>query len=271
MSSNVSDQALHTTDAEVPLILDEATDEVMRIHLDQFEGPMEVLLYLIRSQELDIFDIPISRITDQYLHFLELMTEQNLDVAGEYLVMAATLIQIKSKMLLPVELDNDDEEIDDEDPRLELVEKLIAYRKYREVTARLELLAEERTNWFTRNVKPEIPSGPDNSEDEYIEVTLYDLIKAFKNVLRYVVDEVPHTVEGEAASVDEKIEFIQNQLAMRDSIAWTDLFAGCKSRVELVCCFLAILELCRMGLLAVHQHVSFGDIRLFRRAEQQVA
>jgi segregation and condensation protein A len=123
-------------------IVDEAADEILRVQLNRFEGPLEVLLYLIKSQEIDIFDIPIVKITDQYLSFLELMEEQNLDVAGEYLVMAATLIQIKSKMILPVDMDEEEEEIDGEDPRLELVEKLIAYRKYRDITSTLQEMDE---------------------------------------------------------------------------------------------------------------------------------
>ena len=189
-------------------MVDEVPDEILRVQLDRFEGPLEVLLYLIKSQEIDIFDIPIVKITDQYLSFLKSMEEENLDVAGEYLVMAATLIQIKSKMILPVEMDDDEEEIDEEDPRLELVEKLIAYRKYRDITATLQEMEEQRDDWFTRNVKPVMEV--DEEGEEYIELSLFDLIKAFKGVLRFLADEVPHTIEMESASVDEKIDYIRN-------------------------------------------------------------
>ncbi len=247
-------------------IVDEASDEILRVQLNRFEGPLEVLLYLIKSQEIDIFDIPIVKITDQYLSFLELMEEQNLDVAGEYLVMAATLIQIKSKMLLPVDMDEEEEEIDDEDPRLELVEKLIAYRKYRDITSTLQEMEEQRDDWFTRNVRPVIDT--DGDEDEYIEVSLFDLIKAFKGVLRFLADDVPHLVEMEGASVDEKIDYIRDLLDQHESVAWTELFENSRSRVERVCSFLAILELCRMGAISAHQHDSFGDIRLFKKPPQ---
>lgn len=251
-------------------IVDEATDEVLRLHLDQFEGPFEVLLYLIKAQEIDIFDIPILKVTQQYLRFLELLREENLDVAGEFLVMAATLIQIKSKMLLPPDMDTEEEEeIDEEDPRLELVEKLIEYRQYKEVTERLQYYEEQRANWYARNVKPDIP--PDESQEEYIEVSLFDLLQAFKGVLRYFSDDLFHTVQTEGSSVDEKIALIQEMLAERQSIAWLDLFTASKSRIELICCFLAILELCRMGRVKLHQHRAFGDIRLFEAPETAVA
>lgn len=265
----ISDQAREDVAAIEGFIVDEPTDEVLRLHLDRFEGPFEVLLYLIRSQEIDIFDIPIMRITQQYLKFLDLMREENLDVAGEYLVMAATLIQIKSKMILPPEAVEDEDEEIEEDPRLELVEKLIEYRKYRDITRHLEQMEGERQNWFMRNVKPQIEADPD--EEDYIEVTLFDLARAFKNVARFLTKQADHHVELEHYSVDDKIEYIQQQLERSDSVAWVDLFNRCSGRMELLCCFLAILELCRMGKVRAHQHTRYGDIRLFRVSELRVA
>lgn len=254
--------------ADGAFIVDEATDEVLRLHLEKFEGPLEVLLYLIRSQEIDILDIPILKITEQYLRFLEIMREENLEVTGEFLVMAATLIQIKSRMLLPADVETEEEEdLDEEDPRLELVEKLLEYRKFREVTERLQFLEEERQRWFAREVKP-VFEKPAEEEEELLEVTLHDLIQAFRGVLRYFTEDLFHTVEGEGASVDEKIEYIEGRLATEGSIAWTDIFKECRSRMELVCCFLAILEMCRMGRLRAHQHHAFEEIRLFPPAEE---
>ena len=265
----ISDQAREDVAAIEEFIVDEPTDEVLRLHLDRFEGPFEVLLYLIRSQEIDIFDIPIMLITQQYLKFLDMMHEENLDVAGEYLVMAATLIQIKSKMILPLDVPEDEEEEIEEDPRLELVEKLIEYRKYKDITKHLQEMEEERLNWFMRNVKPKIEADPD--EEEYIEVTLFDLAKAFKNVARYLTRRDDHHVELENYSIDEKIDFILEQLERNESIAWVDLFERCSGRLELICSFLAILELCRMGKVRAHQHIRYGDIRLFRVPELRVA
>ncbi|MBX7256886.1 MAG: segregation/condensation protein A [Candidatus Hydrogenedentes bacterium] len=244
-------------------IVDQATDEVLRLHLEKFEGPLEVLLYLIKSQEIDIFDIPILKITEQYLRFLDLMQEENLEVTGDFLVMAATLIQIKSRMLLPADTDTgEEEEMEEDDPRLELVEKLLEYRRYRDVSARLLWLEEQRADWYTRNVKP-VVEQPEEEEEDLLEVNLYDLVTAFRAYLRYFSDDLFHTVQGEGASVDQKIERIEELMSTHGSIAWTDLLGECKSRVELVCCFLAILELCRMGRMRVHQHGAFDEIRLY--------
>lgn len=253
---------------EDAFIVDEATDEVLRLHLDKFEGPLEVLLYLIKAQEIDIFDIPILKITEQYLRFLDVLREEDLEVTGDFLVMAATLIQIKSRMLLPPDADTgeDDEEFEDEDPRLELVQKLLEYRKFRDVAARLQWLEEQRANWYSRSVRPAIEKAPEE-EEELLEVTLFDLVQAFKGYLRMFTEEALHTVELEGASVDEKIEHIENRIAREGSVAWSQLLKECRSKIELVCCFLAILELCRMGRLRAHQHRAFEEIRLYPAVE----
>ena len=246
-------------------IVDAATDEVLRLHLDKFEGPFEVLLYLIKSQEIDIFDIPIVKITEQYLRFLDLMEDESLEVTGEFLVLAATLIQIKSKMLLPADMETEEEEeLDEEDPRLELVEKLLEYRRYQHVMDFLRELEGTREQIFARNAKVKIEALPED-EDELLEVSLYDLTRAFKRILRYLTDDIVHNVEGEGASVDDKIDAILAMLEEHQSVSWLDLFKQCTNRVQLVCCFLAILELCRMEKVRAHQHATFGDIRLFAK------
>lgn len=246
-------------------MLDEILNEdALRLKLDQFEGPFEVLLYLIRSQEIDIFDIPIVKITEQYIQFIELLREQDLDVAGEFLVMAATLIQIKSRMLIPADVTEEEEEIEEEDPRLELVEKLLEYRKYRDLGRILGNMEEARGDLFTRKVKPKIEESPDD-EEELFEVSLYDLIRAVRSIMRFITEGPFHQVESEGASVDEKISLIANLLEERESLTWTDLFRECQSRIEMVCCLLAILELCRMGRIRPHQHRTFGEIRIFPR------
>lgn len=258
-----------TVVAEKEYIVDEATDAVLRLHLDEFEGPLEVLLYLIKSQEIDIFDIPILQITEQYLKFLELMEEENLIVAGDYLVIAATLIQIKSKMLIPIEADEDEEEIDEDDPRMELVDKLIAYRMYRDVSERLKTLEAERSDWFTRNAKPRVEDlGPDPDAD-YIDATLYDLSQAFKGVLGFLKEGKAHEVEEEEFSIDDKVDYIQTILEMQESVEWTDLVKVCGGRLEIICTFLAILELCRMRVISLNQHAIHGNIRVFRRREEE--
>jgi segregation and condensation protein A len=249
-------------------LLDGVPDEVLRIELDKFAGPFEVLLYLIRAQEIDIFDIPIVKVTEQYLRFLDLLREENLDVAGEFLVMAATLIQIKSKMLLPVEIDEDEEEeIEEEDPRLDLVEKLLEYRKFRDLSDALGERLDEVADWFSRRVKPKVEAVED--EDEVLDVSLYDLIKAVRSVLRFVTGAAVHEVQLEGSSVDDKIAYIEERLEANGSITWVDLYNACNTRMEVVCCLLAILELCRMHRIRAHQHHSFADIRIFAKTPDE--
>jgi len=245
---------------------DDLSDDALRLQLEQFEGPFEVLLYLIRSQEIDIFDIPILKVTEQYLHFLDLLRTENLDIAGEFLVMAATLIQIKSRMLLPVETDTEDEEgVEEEDPRLELVEKLLEYRRFRDLAAAVGDLEQTRADCFGRTVRPVFDDEPE--EDGAIEVELYDLVKAVRAVLRFLADDLFHKVSLDEASVDDKIVRIEDILREKPGLSWAELCAECTTRVELVCCLLAILELCRMRRIRVHQHAAFGDLRLFARPE----
>lgn len=260
------DAAQIQTELAEEFLVDQATDEVLRLNLEKFEGPFEVLLYLIRSQEIDIFDIPIARITEQYLRFLEILREENLDVAGDFIVMAATLIQIKSKMILPIEVDDDEEEFEEEDPRIELVEKLLEYRKFRQVAKFLSSLEEARSDWFARNAKPKVEADP-NEDEELLEVGLYDLIKAFKGVLRYISDDLTHTIDGENYSVDDKITEIQERLEEVESLAWMELFGHGRTKLEVVCYFLAILELCRMNRIRAFQKDAFSEIRIFLRKE----
>ena len=249
------------------LATESLSDAALRLELDKFEGPFEVLLYLIKAQEIDIFDIPILKVTEQYLRFIELLQDDKLDTAGEFLVMAATLIQIKSKMILPVEIEEDEEEIEEEDPRLDLVEKLLEYRKFRTRAARLSALEAECADWYARSAKPKIEV--DEDEEDLLEVSLYDLIKAIRAVLLFVTGGDPHEVLGEGASVDDKIEVIERWLTERESITWCELLRHSNTKVDLVCCLLAILELCRMGRIRAHQHSFFGDIRLFARVPDE--
>ena len=242
---------------------EEFPTEGPRIELDRFSGPFEVLLYLIKSQEIDIFDIPILKVTEQYLQFIDKMREQNLEVAGDFLVMAATLIHIKSKMILPIELEEEEEEeFEEEDPRLDLVEKLLEYRKFRDLAALLGDRAEVAKDCFARSAKPKIEAGEDDDEVD-LEVGLYDLTEAIRGILRFLTEKTAHEVIGEGASVEEKITHIEALLEIRDSVEWRELYKECASRVELVCCFLAILELCRMGRIRAHQHHTYGNIRIF--------
>ena len=147
---------------------------------------------------------------------------------------------------------------------MELVEKLLEYRKFRDLAERLGEYQESRGDWFGRSVKPKIEKTEDE-EEELLDVGLYDLIKAVRGILKYVMEGAVHQVMGEGSSVEEKISRIESLLTDRESVTWKDLFEECNTRVELVCCLLAILELCRMRRIRAHQHHGFGDIRIFTR------
>lgn len=271
MPDSVATAPVSKGDAELTLedrenlLAEELTDEVLRLRLDNFEGPFEVLLYLIRSQEIDIFDIPIVKITEQYLQFIDLMQEENLDLAGDFLVMAAQLIEIKSKMILPPDgVEGEEDEIEEEDPRLELVEKLLEYRRYRDLAVALGGREEERGDIFGRRVKPMYYEDEDE-EEELLDVSLFDLIKAIRAILRYLLAPPVHEVTGEGSSIEEKITRIMDRIREKDSVTWIELYRECQTRPEIVCCLLAILELCRMRRIRAHQHRAFGDIRIFAR------
>ncbi len=242
--------------------------EALRLKLEEFEGPFEVLLYLIKEQEIDIFDIPILQITEQYLQFLDVLRLEQIDVAGDFLVLAATLIQIKSRMILPIEIDQDEEEeIEEEDPRLELVVKLLEYRKYRDLAKLLGDREEQQSDMFGRRVKPSYEPG-DEEEEDFIEVSLYDLTRAVRAMLRFLMGEASHRVFLESASVDDKIAHIETLLETAESVAWSQLTSECENPLEQVCCLLAILELCRMYRIRAHQHGAFSEIRLFARKDE---
>jgi segregation and condensation protein A len=226
-----------------------------RLKLDVFEGPFDLLLYLIKKDEIDIYDIPIAKITEQYLAFLEKMREQGIDIASEWLVMAATLVQIKSRMLLPLESERVDELDEELDPRTELVEKLLEYRRYKEVARELEERESSEMQVFKRTVETLEPIPIEESD-------LYDLISAFKSVVDYAAEETFAQVVLEEFTVEDKIGEIEERLRAQRTLRWREIFAEGRSLAEMVCIFLALLELTRIGKLRVRQSQSFGDIRV---------
>jgi len=235
-----------------------------RLKLEVFEGPLDVLLYLIRRDEIDIYDIPIMHITDQYVAFLDEARADNLDIAGEFLLMAATLIQIKARMLLPetTEFDEDDELPDDIDPRTELVERLIEYRQFREIAHRLEERESAEKDYFPRAAAAD--QDKSRAEPRAIgEVNLYDLLAAFTNVLRYVEDQPVVEVMPERVTVEQKIAETTERLHDSTSLRFGDLFEEDNTRLDMVCTFLAVLELIRMGYIRARQSEIYGEIRVY--------
>jgi segregation and condensation protein A len=225
--------------------------------LDGFEGPLDLLLHLIQKNELDIFNIPIALITEQYLEYLQLMKVLNLDTAGEYLLMASTLLHIKSRMLLPKSSEGEEEE--EEDPRAELVRRLLEYQKYKQAAGELEGRPLLDRDVFIRLT----PTGSQEPEEERIEVNLFELLEAFQEVLKRVKPKAIHEVILEHLSVEDKIQEILALLEKENrSMAFHRLFSEEASRRVVVVTLLAILELVKMKRIRIFQMAPFETIRI---------
>jgi len=226
--------------------------------LEGFEGPLDLLLHLIQKNELDIFNIPIALIIEQYLEYLQLMKVLNLDIAGEYLLMASTLLHIKSKMLLPKSSEEEGEE--EEDPRAELIRRLLEYQKYKQAALDLERRPLLDRDVFIRLVTAEPEEEP---EEERIEVDLFELLEAFRKVLERVKLETVHEVILEHLSVEDKIQEIMTLLENENrSMAFHRLFPEQASRRVVVITLLAILELVKMKRIRIFQLAPFETIRI---------
>ncbi|MFH0763421.1 MAG: segregation/condensation protein A [Candidatus Omnitrophota bacterium] len=232
-----------------------------KVKLDVFEGPLDLLLYLIQKEEVDIYDIPISKITDQYLEYLELMKLLDLNIAGEFIVMAATLMHIKSKMLLPP--DQADEEKQEEDPRAELVRRLIEYKKFKEAASQLSQMESHQKHFFAR-VGPGVKTDDIPREEEYFEASLFDLITAFTKVLKDIPKDVFYKVVKDEFTVSEKIHDILHLLVDKKSIFFGELFKATKNKSEIITIFLALLELIKIREVIVAQSAPFAEIEVIR-------
>lgn len=229
----------------------------MNVQLEVYEGPLDLLLHLIKKNEVGITDIPISVITEQYLSTLEMMRSLNLDIAGEYLVMAATLIHIKSRMLLPLEEGEDDEE-EEGDPRDELVRRLLDYQRFKEAASELEGRDVLHRDVFVR--LSESRQGLEAGEFE--RVSLFDLMSAFQRVLERLPEEGLHTITVEKISVQEKMNVILDYLRRTTRVVLQSLFERANSRMELVVIFLAVLELIRLRAIRATQEERVGPISI---------
>jgi segregation and condensation protein A len=237
-------------------------DDAPRILLPLFEGPLDLLLYLIKRERIDVHDIPIAPITRQYMEYLDLMRELSLDVAGEFMVMAATLIHIKSKMLVPIEpteAAGDEEQVD---PRDELVQRLLEFQRYKEAAGVLHQQAQIRAAQWTRpdTVLPRF----DDAGEEMLEAGLYDLIAAFRELLERRKALIAHEVEGEGPPVEQRMEELLAQIREGESLEFLELFASLETKAEMIVTFLALLELIRLRRVRVYQRGMFGPIRVFR-------
>jgi len=228
----------------------------MKIRLDIFEGPLDLLIYLIKKDHPNIYDIPIVKVIDQYLQYLELMKLLDINIASEYLVMAANLINIKSKMLLPRE---EVEEPLEEDPREELMRRLLEYEKFKEAAEFLKGKEVERHRYFRRP-----SSGESELSEVYIEASIFDLISAFKTALKDIPKDIFFEVVKDEFTVEEKIHDLLHLLLVKGKVSLTDLFSSAKNKLETVVTFLAILELIKMKEIAAVQEELFGPILITR-------
>lgn len=235
-----------------------------KVKLEVFEGPLDLLLYLIKKEEIDIYDIPIAKITDQYLGYIELMKLLDLNIAGEFIVMAATLMHIKSKMLLPPD-QLEGEEKEEEDPRAELVRRLLEYKKFKEAAQELSHMESHQKHFFARVGGTEFKDT--SSKDEFFEASLFDLITAFTKVLKDIPREAFHEVIKDEFTVSEKIHDILHLLVEKKTIFFTDLFKVAKKRAEIITIFLALLELIKIREVIVRQTAPFSEIEIIRNTE----
>jgi segregation and condensation protein A len=234
-----------------------------KIKLEIFEGPLDLLLYLVKKDHLNVYDIPIALVTQQYLDYLELMRLLDLNIAGEFLVMAATLLEIKSKMLLPAQ-EPSVEEGEQDDPRAELVKQLLEYEKFKKIAEELRQKERERKEVFKR---PKVPapeySSADNSE-VYFEASLFDLIDAFSQALKEVPAELFYEVIKDEFSIEDKIHQILHLLLDEPLILLSHLFKKAKNKFEIIATFLSILELIRLKEIKIRQKKLFGEIEIIR-------
>ncbi len=226
------------------------------VKVGTFEGPLSLLLHLIKKNEVDIANIPIALITQQYLETLHWMVALDLTVAGEFLVMAATLLHIKSQMLLPVM-----EMEEEEDPRQELVEQLLAYQVFKNAADRFE----QREGLWREVFHREPPAKTVDEAPLLEDVTLYDLIEALKGVLERLPDPSVMEITGEALSIQDRIQFILDQIETHQSLPFESLFEGQVTRILVIVTFLALLETVRWGRIGLLQVTADSPIRLFLR------
>ena len=239
-----------------------------KIKLPVFEGPFDLLLYLIRKHEIDIYDIPIAQITKQYLEYLELIQLLDLEIAGEFIEMIATLMLIKARMLLPNPEDLSDEEL--EDPRRGLVMQLLEYKRYKEAAENLQEFQEDQRKLFPRHTEQirKTFDRPEEEEDFEIDATLFDLLTAFKRALDNMPKITVHQVKVLKITLEDQVKFLINQFALQPGkegkkhILFSDLFKHLKNKITLIVTFMAILDLIRLRLLNARQGSAFDEIRL---------
>ena len=236
-----------------------------KIKIEMFEGPLDLLLYLVKKDHLNIYDIPIAKVTEQYLQYLNLMQMLDLNVAGEFLVIAATLMQIKSKMLLPAE-EGLNAETEQEDPREELVRRLLEYEKFKEIAQDLRQKETDQREIYKRP-KSETEKDPGEKKDVYFEASIFDLISAFSQALKDIPKEVFYEVVKDKYTVEEATHEILHLLLTKSEVKLSEIFGRAKNKLDIIVNFLAVLELIRMKEITARQSELFQEIEIVRNTE----
>ncbi|MFW6151919.1 MAG: segregation and condensation protein A [Verrucomicrobiota bacterium] len=239
--------------------------EQYKVELEVFEGPLDLLLYLIKKEEVDVYDIPVGRITNQYMEYLKLMEMLDLNIAGEFIVMAATLMMIKSRMLLPVE-DRPEVEEEEEDPRWDLVRQLVEYKKFKDAANSLQEKEELRDGVFGAT-GTHVAYEPEDTGSVLQDVSIFDLISAFREVLRNAPEDDFGDIYQDRFTVADKIDYVLEMIRANQKARFSRLFSGRASRHEIICTFLALLELLRLRQIGVAQEEQFGEIVICRAEE----
>lgn len=233
--------------------------EEYKIQLEVFEGPLDLLLYLIKKEEVDIYNIPIEKIARQYMEYLNLMKMLDLGIAGEFLVMAATLMMIKSRMLLPVE-ERPELEEEEDDPRWELVKQLVEYKKFKDAAAKLQERELLQENIFDLGAENLVFDGEDDAEVVLGDLNLFDLIAAFRDVLKNAKPEELGEIMAYQYTVADKIDYLLSSLAKNKTLKFSTLFDEKTTKPEMICTFLGLLELIKLRQISITQDESFGEI-----------
>lgn len=235
-----------------------------KVRLELFEGPLDLLLYLVKKDHLNIYDIPIAQVTEQYLQYLNLMQLLDLNIVGEFLVMAATLMQIKSRMLLPTQ-EGQATQVE-EDPRAELVRRLLEYEKFKEIAESLRQKETEQKEVFKRP-KSEIDKEISAETQVYFEASIFDLITAFSKALEEIPRELFYEVIKDEFSIEGKVHEILHLLLVVPSVSISELFGKAKNKIEIIVIFLSILELIRLKEIVARQKDLFAEIEVTRNKE----
>ncbi len=236
-----------------------------KVKLNTFEGPLDLLLFFIKRDELDIYDIPISKITKEFMDYLHLIEQLDLEIAGDFLLMAATLMQIKVRMLLPKEVDEKGEEID---PRADLVKALLEYKRYKEMAEEFSVMEyNQRKINYRGNFSADPKESPEEIGALLKNITVYDLIKAFQKALMEKPKEVVHEIKKFSVTIDEQIEYIMDFVERSNYVHFLDLIRDMNEKIRIVVTFIALLELVKMDRIGINTSEKLNDFVIYKLSD----